>query len=53
MLNPELLRRDPHRTRGILARRGDDAVGAFNAPIAADEAWAQITGRVEQLGAGG
>ena len=30
MLNPELLRRDPDRTRAVLARRGEDAVEAFN-----------------------
>ena len=49
MLNPELLRRDPDRTRAALARRGEDAVEAFNAAIAADEAWRRLTADVEQL----
>ena len=48
MLNPDLLRRDPERTRAILARRGDDAVEAFNAAIAADEAWRRLTVQVEE-----
>jgi len=49
MLNPELLRRDPDRTRAVLARRGDDAVEAFNAAIEADEAWRRLNAEVEQL----
>jgi seryl-tRNA synthetase len=49
VLNPELLRRDPERTRAALARRGDDAVEAFNAAIAADESWRRLTAEVEQL----
>src|ERR671933_86297 len=49
MLNPELLRRDPDRTRAALARRGEDAVEAFNAAIAADDAWRRLTAEVEQL----
>jgi seryl-tRNA synthetase len=49
VLNPELLRRDPDRTRAVLARRGDDAVEAFNTAIAADETWRQLTAQVEQL----
>ncbi|MBV9596441.1 MAG: serine--tRNA ligase [Chloroflexi bacterium] len=49
MLNPELLRRDPDRTRAVLSRRGDDAVEAFNVAIGADEAWRRQTAEVEQL----
>jgi seryl-tRNA synthetase len=49
VLNPELLRRDPERTRAVLARRGDDAVETFNAAIDADNAWRQLTSEVEQL----
>jgi seryl-tRNA synthetase len=49
VLNTELLRRDPDRTRAILARRGDDAVEAFNAAIVADEAWRRQNAAVEQL----
>jgi seryl-tRNA synthetase len=49
VLNPELLRRDPERTRAALARRGDDAVEAFNAAIAADDAWRRLTAEVEQV----
>ncbi len=49
MLNPELLRRDPERTRAVLARRGDDAVEAFNTAIVADEAWRRQNAEVEQL----
>src|SRR5438046_1866410 len=49
MLNPELLRRDPERTRATLARRGDDAVEAFNTAIAVDTEWRRITADVETL----
>ncbi|MCA1646041.1 MAG: serine--tRNA ligase, partial [Chloroflexi bacterium] len=49
MLNPELLRRDPDRTRAILARRDDEAVKAFDAAIAADETWRRLTAEVEAL----
>jgi seryl-tRNA synthetase len=49
MLNPELLRRDPDRTRAVLARRGDDAVEAFNSAVVADEAWRRQNAEVEQL----
>jgi seryl-tRNA synthetase len=49
MLNPELLRRDPDRTRVALARRGEDAVEAFNAAVEADDVWRRLTAQVEQL----
>jgi len=49
MLNPELLRRDPDKTRAALARRGEDAVEAFIAAIVADEAWRHLNAEVEQL----
>lgn len=49
MLNPELLRRDTDRTRATLARRGEDAVQAFDAAIAADEEWRVMTAAVEAL----
>jgi seryl-tRNA synthetase len=49
VLNPELLRRDPDRTRAILARRDDEAVKAFDAAIVADEAWRRLTTEVEGL----
>src|SRR5690348_12748966 len=49
MLNPELLRRDPEKTRAILARRGEDAVQAFDAAVTADAHWRQLTAEVEQL----
>jgi seryl-tRNA synthetase len=49
MLNPELLRRDPERTRAILARRDEDAARAFDAAVAADEAWRRLTSQVEEL----
>ena len=49
MLSPELLRRDPERTRAVLARRGDDAVEAFNAAIVADDVWRRLTADVESL----
>src|SRR6266849_902908 len=49
MLNPELLRREPDRTRAILARRDEEAVKAFDAAIAADETWRQLTAEVEAL----
>ena len=48
MLNPELLRRDPAKTRAALARRGEDAVEAFDKAIVADEAWSQLTAEVER-----
>jgi seryl-tRNA synthetase len=49
VLNPELLRRDPDRTRAILARRDEEAVKAFDAAIAADEEWRRLTAEVEGL----
>ncbi len=49
MLNPELLRRDPDRTRAKLARRDAEAVTAFDAAITADQAWRQLTAEVEAL----
>jgi len=49
MLSPELLRRDPHRTRAELARRGEDAVASFDAAIAADARWRELTTQVEAL----
>jgi seryl-tRNA synthetase len=49
VLNPELLRRDPDRTRAVLARRDEDAVKAFDAAIAADEEWRRLTAEVEGL----
>jgi seryl-tRNA synthetase len=49
VLNAELLRRDPERTRAALARRGQDAVEAFNAAVSADAAWRQLTSEVEAL----
>jgi seryl-tRNA synthetase len=49
MLNPELLRREPGRTRAALARRGEDAVEAFNTAITADDAWRRQNAEVDQL----
>jgi seryl-tRNA synthetase len=49
MLNIELLRRDPARTRATLARRGADAVEAFDIAVAADAEWRQLTADVEAL----
>jgi seryl-tRNA synthetase len=49
MLNPELLRRDPDRTRAILARRDEDAVKAFDEAIVVDEEWRRTTAEVEAL----
>jgi seryl-tRNA synthetase len=49
MLNPELLRRDPDRTRAILARRDKDAVKAFDEAIVVDEEWRRTTAEVEAL----
>jgi seryl-tRNA synthetase len=49
VLNPELLRRDPDKTRAVLARRGDDAVEAFDSAVAADTRWRHVTAEVEQL----
>jgi seryl-tRNA synthetase len=49
MLNPELLRRDPDRTRAELARRGDDAVHAFDEAVRADAEWRHMTAEVEAL----
>lgn len=49
MLNSELLRRDPARTRAVLARRDEDAARAFDAAVAADELWRQLTSAVETL----
>lgn len=49
MLNPDLVRRDPDKTRAALSRRGADAVEAFNAAVAADETWRRLTAEVETL----
>lgn len=49
MLNPELLRRDREKTRAVLARRGEDAVEAFDAAVTADARWRELTGQVETL----
>jgi seryl-tRNA synthetase len=49
MLNPELLRRDPNKTRETLRRRDEDAVTAFDAAIDADEKWRLLTAEVENL----
>jgi seryl-tRNA synthetase len=49
MLSPELLRRDPQRTRATLARRDDDAARAFDEAVSADEAWRRLTSEVETL----
>src|ERR1700704_5734375 len=49
MLNPELLRRDPDRTRAVLARRDEDAVKAFDEAIVVDEEWRRTTAEVEAL----
>jgi seryl-tRNA synthetase len=49
MLSPELLRRDPQRTRASLARRDDDAARAFDEAVRADEAWRRLTNEVENL----
>jgi seryl-tRNA synthetase len=49
VLNPELLRRDPDRTRAALARRGEDAVAAFDAAVVADDRWRAATAAVESL----
>src|SRR5438128_635350 len=47
MLNPELLRRDPNKTREVLRRRDEDAVRAFDAALEADQRWRELTARVE------
>ena len=49
MLNPELLRREPDKTRAALARRGEDAVAAFDTAVLADDEWRALTAEVEQL----
>ena len=49
MINPELLRRDPEKTRAELARRDEDAVRAFDRAVAADEAWRRLTEEVESF----
>jgi seryl-tRNA synthetase len=49
VLNPELLRRDPDKTRAVLARRGEDAVEAFDSAVAVDTRWRLVTAEVEQL----
>jgi seryl-tRNA synthetase len=49
VLNPELLRRDPDKTRAMLARRGEDAVQAFDEAVAADAKWRGLTADVEDL----
>jgi seryl-tRNA synthetase len=49
MLSPDLLRRDPERTRAVLARRDEDAARAFDAAVQADQVWRQRTTEVETL----
>jgi seryl-tRNA synthetase len=49
MLNPDLLRRDPERTRAALARRDEDAAAAFDAAVEADKRWRQLTSEVEMV----
>jgi seryl-tRNA synthetase len=49
MLNPELLRREPDKTRAELERRGPDAVEAFDTAVAADDRWRRLTSVVEDL----
>src|SRR5579859_5664960 len=49
MLNVELLRREPERTRAILARRDEDAAKAFDTAVAADEVWRRVNAEVEAL----
>jgi seryl-tRNA synthetase len=49
VLNPELLRREPERTRAILARRDEEAVKAFDTAVIADETWRRLTAEVEGL----
>src|SRR5215471_17292161 len=49
MLNPELLRREPEKTRAVLARRDQDAVEAFDKAVVADDAWRAATAEVEAL----
>jgi len=49
MLNPDLLRHNPERTRAILARRDEDAGQAFDRAVAADEEWRRLTNEVEAL----
>src|ERR687888_106163 len=49
MLNPELLRRDPDKTRMALARRDEEAVRAFDAAVEADVRWRNLTAQVEVL----
>ena len=49
MLNPELLRRGPERTRAALARRDEDAVAAFDAAVETDRRWREVTVHVEEL----
>ncbi len=49
MLNPELLRRDPEKTRATLARRDEDAVSAFDAAVEVDARWREVTAQAEEL----
>jgi len=49
MLSPDLLRRDPERTRAVLARRDEEAARAFDAAVQADQVWRQRTTEVETL----
>ncbi|HEY3057842.1 MAG TPA: serine--tRNA ligase [Chloroflexota bacterium] len=49
MLSPDLLRRNPERTRATLERRDEDAARAFDEAVAADERWRQVTNEVEAL----
>jgi seryl-tRNA synthetase len=49
MLNPELLRRDPEKTRARLARRDEDAARAFDVAVQADDKWRRLTTEVESF----
>jgi seryl-tRNA synthetase len=49
MLSPDLLRREPERTRATLARRDEDAARAFDEAVEADALWRQRTSEVETL----
>jgi seryl-tRNA synthetase len=49
MLNPDLLRSQPDRTRAVLARRGPEAVEAFDRALEADAEWRRLTALVETL----
>ncbi|MDQ3809753.1 MAG: serine--tRNA ligase [Chloroflexota bacterium] len=49
MLSPDLLRRDPLRTRAALARRDEEAARAFDEAVTADQDWRHLTSEVESL----